>query len=243
VHLGDGWVPHRKDSNQPDGILDAADSALRESLLRVHLDLWQLGVLTFTYHEQARRRRLKGDFNIMVTTLGDLKSYSKSRAGTMYSARPRKRLVTRPDDTNSHLPHEVVGILVAQALDWDTQRIVEAFAIALKQASEQSYAAEVERRGGAADLTPESSGIIAETASAPSQDQRAPDKAQSASRPSSDALNLLDAKGGVSDQVAQPTEERRAQSIADVRQQFITLGELVLDAIEAVDRGGNEAIG
>ena len=176
----------------------------------------------------------------MATTLGDLKSYSKSRAGTMYSARPRKRLVTRPDDTTSHLPHEVVGILVAQALDWDTQRIVEAFTIALKQASEQSYAAEVERRGGTADLTPEPSSKIAETASAPSHDQRAPDKAQGASQPSADALNLLDAKGSV---VAQPTEERRAQSIADVRQQFITLGELVLDAIEAVDKGGNEAIG
>jgi hypothetical protein len=177
----------------------------------------------------------------MATTLGDLKSYSKSRAGTMYSARPRKRLVTRPDDTASHLPHEVVGILVAQALDWDTQRIVEAFSIALKQASEQSYAAEVDGRGDAADLTSEPSSKVAEAAPAPSQDQRAPNKAQEASQPSADALNLLDAKGSVSDRAAQPTEERRAQSIADVRQQFITLGELVLDAIEAVDRGSGEA--
>lgn len=178
----------------------------------------------------------------MATTLGDLKSYSKSRAGTMYSARPRKRLVARPDDTTSHLPHEVVGILVAQALDWDTQRIVEAFTIALKQASEQAYAAQFDERDGEADPTTEPTGKVPETMAAPVQEQRAHDKVQGASQASTDALSLLDAPGKASDPPAQPTDERRTQSIAEVRQQFITLGELVLDAIDAVDRGGGEAV-
>jgi hypothetical protein len=185
---------------------------------------------------------LKGEIDIMATTLGDLRSYSKSRAGTMYTARPRKRLVARPDDAGSHLPHEVLGILVAQALDWDTQRIVEAFTIALQQASEQSYVTQLDGRGGDSDLPSESASKVAETLPAPNQELRARDKAQVAISPPADALDLLDTQGKVSDQSAQPTDERRAQSVAEVRQQFITLGELVLDAIEAVERGGGEAV-
>src|SRR5215469_17975679 len=119
-------------------------------------------MLTFTGHDKSRLGKLKGEIDIMATTLGDLRSYSKSRAGTMYSARPRNRLVTRPDDAASPLPHEVLGILVAQALDWDTQRIVEAFSIALKQASEQSYMAQVDGRGGDTDLPPEPTSKAAE---------------------------------------------------------------------------------
>jgi hypothetical protein len=200
-------------------------------------------MLTFTGHDKSRLGKLKGEIDIMATTLGDLRSYSKSRAGTMYSARPRKHLVTRPDDAASPLPHEVLGILVAQALDWDTQRIVEAFTIALKHASEQSYAAAIDDKGGDSDLLLEPAGKLAESAPALNQEQRALDKGTQAISPTADALSLLDTRGRVaSDPSTQPTDERRAQSVADVRQQFITLGELVLDAIEAVDRGGGEAV-
>jgi hypothetical protein len=160
----------------------------------------------------------------------------------MYNARPRKRLVTRPDEAESHLPHEVVGILVAQALDWDTQRIVEAFTIALKQANEQNFESRADNRGGEGERTPNVAGQVADAVASPDLQPSAPEKSHDGSQAPANALNLLEAKGQVTDPTAQPGGERRAQSIAEVRQQFITLGELVLDAIEAVDRSGGEAV-
>ena len=75
----------------------------------------------------------------MVTTFGDLRHESAWQAGTMDPDMARKRTPGRPGDADAHLPHEAVGLLVAQALNWDPQQIVEAFTIALKQVSEKRF--------------------------------------------------------------------------------------------------------
>src|SRR5215831_5161525 len=74
----------------------------------------------------------------MVTTLGDLRRENRARAAITSSESARKRLFTRREDPDLQLTPKVVGALVAQTFEWDAQRIIEAFAIALQQVSVQT---------------------------------------------------------------------------------------------------------
>jgi hypothetical protein len=181
----------------------------------------------------------------MVTTLGDLRRESKARAGSPYSDMPRRQNFARFDDVDVRLPHEIVGILVAQALDWDAQRIAEAFTVALKQANEQgpmtwahASGGDVDHAAGAADKQPES---VQTTAN--EQVTRDAGTAQDGGKAAGNSPTRLGVQSVIADQLANANDESGAQSLAEVRQQFITLGELVLEAIGAVDRSGHEAVG
>jgi hypothetical protein len=180
----------------------------------------------------------------MVTTLGDLRRESKVRAGNMYSDMSRRQNLARFDDIGIRLPHEIVGILVAQALDWDARRIAEAFTVALRQATEQGSMAQassgsLDRAGDAADKQPES-------VQSPVDEQvaRDSDGAQDVAKAVTNSPRHQDVQSVITDQLAKANnDESGSQNIAEVRQQFITLGELVLEAIGAVDRSGREAVG
>jgi hypothetical protein len=181
----------------------------------------------------------------MVTTLGDLRRESKTRAGNLYGDMPRRQNFARFDDVDIRLPHEIVGILVAQALDWDAQRIAEAFTVALKQANEQGALTRTFASDGDVDLTADAAEKLPESAQTPAYEQvaRHPDTAPDASKATANSQTRLDVQSVITDQLAIATDEAGSQSIAEVRQQFIALGELVLDAIGAVDRSGHEAVG
>jgi hypothetical protein len=150
---------------------------------------------------------------------------------------------------NIHLPHEIVGILVAQALDWDTQRIAEAFTVALKQANEQGLVTRASASGEDYDRTEDSAGNPPESASSPAaQGQSARDHDSvpvvDSTAPGNSPLRP-DGKSHATDQLsnAGAGDAPSSLSVAEVRQQFITLGELVLEAIGAVDINGREAVG
>jgi hypothetical protein len=180
----------------------------------------------------------------MVTTLGDLRRESKARAGTLFGDMPRRQNVARLDDIDIRLPHEIVGILVAQALDWDAQRIAEAFTVALRQANEQGSMTQisgrsVDRSAAAADIPPESVQSLVNE-----QVARDSDSAQDGTKAAGSSSHHQDVQSVITDQLAKANnDESCSQNIAEVRQQFITLGELVLEAIGAVDRSGREAVG
>jgi hypothetical protein len=181
----------------------------------------------------------------MVTTLGDLRRESKARAGSLYSDMPRRQNFARFDDVDIHLPHEIVGILVAQALDWDAQRIAEAFTVALKQASEQGPMTRTLASAGDIDHAADAAEKLPESGQAPANEQVARDQdiALDGSNATGNFPRHLDVQSVITDQLAKANDESGSQSIAEVRQQFITLGELVLEAIGAVDRSGREAVG
>jgi len=181
----------------------------------------------------------------MVTTLGDLRRESKARAGSLYSDMPRRQNFARFDDVDIHLPHEIVGILVAQALDWDAQRIAEAFTVALKQANEQGSVTRTVALGGDVDHPAYASEKVAENVPTPANDQAARDQhsAQDGDKATGNFLHHQDVQSAITEQLAAANDDSSSQNIADVRQQFITLGELVLEAIGAVDRSGREAVG
>jgi hypothetical protein len=180
----------------------------------------------------------------MVTTLGDLRRENKARAGSLYSdtLSPRRQSFTRFDDVDIRLPHEIVGILVAQALDWDAQRIAEAFTVALKQANGQGPVTRTIPPGADADHAAEK---LPEGVQIPAYEQvaRERDSAQDEDKPVEASPHHQDVQSVITDQLAKANDESGSQSIAEVRQQFITLGELVLEAIGAVDRSGREAVG
>jgi hypothetical protein len=178
----------------------------------------------------------------MVTTLGDLRRESKARAGSLYSDMPRRQNFARFDDVDIHLPHEIVGILVAQALDWDAQRIAEAFTVALKQANEQGPVTRTAAFGGDVDHPAEK---LADSVQTPANEQVARNQhcAQDGDKATENSPHHLDVQSVITDQLAAAHDDSGSHNIADVRQQFITLGELVLEAIGAVDRSGREAVG
>ncbi|MGO8946497.1 MAG: hypothetical protein ACLQUY_02295 [Ktedonobacterales bacterium] len=178
----------------------------------------------------------------MVTTLGDLRHENKVRASTMSMQTPRKPTLTRPDDADLRLPHEVVGLFVAQALDWDTTRIVEAFTIALKQASGQGQRTRIDGSEAKVDPSSDPTGKQAQNVPAPEQEQLAPGGAPDGGQAPTDSPDRLAAQDFLTEQFAQSHDEGHTPAIAEVRQQFITLGELVLEAIGAVDRSGGEAV-
>ncbi|PWT77324.1 MAG: hypothetical protein C5B60_02935 [Chloroflexi bacterium] len=181
----------------------------------------------------------------MVTTLGDLRRQSRARGGNLYGDTPRRQGFARFDDMDLHLPHEFVGILVAQALGWDTQRIAEAFTVALKQANEQGPVLRTQVSVGDVDRAADAAGKRPESVLSPEYEQVARDPAlpRDGKNAAADSSHHLDVQSILPDQLAKPNDEASSQSIAEVRQQFITLGELVLEAIGAVDRSGNEAVG
>jgi hypothetical protein len=181
----------------------------------------------------------------MVTTLGDLRRESKARAGNLYSDMPRRQSFARFDDVDTRLPHEILGILVAQALDWDAQRIAEAFTVALKRASEQGSMTWDRASGGDVDHTARAADKQLESALTPAYEQvtRNSSSTPDEGKASENSPTRLDVQSVITDQLSKATDESSSQSIAEVRQQFITLGELVLEAIGAVDRSGHEAVG
>jgi hypothetical protein len=180
----------------------------------------------------------------MVTTLGDLRRESKARAGSLYSDMPRRQNFARFDDVDIRLPHEIVGILVAQALDWDAQRIAEAFTVALKQANEQGPVTRTFASGGDVDYAADSAEKPAECVQTPAIEQVARDlrSAQDGAKATGKAPHP-GVQSIITDQVVKATDDSSLPNIAEMRQQFITLGELVLEAIGAVDRSGREAVG
>jgi hypothetical protein len=181
----------------------------------------------------------------MVTTLGDLRRENKTRAGSLYSDMPRRQNFARFDDVDIRLPHEIVGILVAQALDWDAQRIAEAFTVALKQANEQGPMTRTPASGGDVDYAADTAEKPTESVQNPAIERVARDlhSAQDGAKATGN-FPRPDVQSIIADQVVQATDDSTSSpSVADVRQQFITLGELVLEAIGAVDRSGREAVG
>jgi hypothetical protein len=180
----------------------------------------------------------------MVTTLGDLRRESKARAGNLYGDMPRRQNVARFDDVDIRLPHEIVGMLVAQALDWDTQRIAEAFTVALRQATEQGSMNQAS--GGGVDQAADAVENQPESVPSSVNEQVARDSnsAQDGTKAAGNIPHHQDVQSVITDQLAKANgDESGSQNIAEVRQQFITLGELVLEAIGAVDRSGREAVG
>ena len=177
----------------------------------------------------------------MVTTFGDLRHESNWQAGTMDPDMARKRTPVRSGDADAHLPHEAVGLLVAQALNWDPQQIVEAFTIALKQVSEKGFFTRIERNEGKAKPTTDPGVKHTEAAPSPERQQPVQAAAQDSSHAPTDSHDRMDAQSVTRDQFAQAADSRRAPTIEEVKQQFITFGGLVLEAIEAMDPSGREA--
>jgi hypothetical protein len=182
----------------------------------------------------------------MVTTLGDLRRENKARAATTSSESARKRLLTRRDDPDLQLTPKVVGALVAQTFEWDAQRIIEAFAIALQQVSVQTPLepiAETVESGEEVASTPNPADKQQETRLRAAADQPAPNAVPTGESTSSASNNRLAGRSIMIDQFVSGPDDRRTQTIEEMRQQFIALGELVLEAIGTADRTGYEAAG
>lgn len=179
----------------------------------------------------------------MVTTLGDLRRENPARTGSASAGTPHIPPFARAGDVGVHLPHEIIGILVAQALDWDAQRIIEAFTVALKQVTGQGLGGMFKGSGDQTNPGAESTGAAGGKVPGLDDRQLAQDTMRIESHAPANAYDRLDNRVAVSDQLVQASDAGSEQSIAEVRQQFITLGELVLEAIEEVNRGGGEAVG
>jgi hypothetical protein len=178
----------------------------------------------------------------MVTTLGDLRRESKARVGTLSTEAPRQQTLARPDAADLHSPHEVVGLLVAQALDWDTKLIVEAFTIALKQASVQGSRTKIDGSEAEADLPGNFADTRAQSVPALEHARLTPDTVPEGEQAPTGSADRVAAQSVLTEQFAPTQDDGRTPAISEVRQQFITLGELVLEAIGAVDRTGGEAV-
>jgi hypothetical protein len=182
----------------------------------------------------------------MVTTLGDLRRENRARATSTSSESARKRLFTRRDDSDPQLTPKVVGTLVAQTFDWDAQRIIEAFAIALQQVSVQTPLepiAEGMESGEEAEPTSKPADKQEATRQAAATEQPAPNAVLSEAPTPTGTNDRPSGASVITDQFISGLDDRRTQTIAEMRQQFITLGELVLEAMGTADRGGFEAAG
>jgi hypothetical protein len=180
----------------------------------------------------------------MVTTLGDLRRENRARAATTDSA--RKRLFTRRDDSDPQLTPTVVGTLVAQTFEWDAQRIIEAFAIALQQVSVQTPLepiAESLESGEEAASMPDPANKQEETRQRAAAEHPAPNAIPTGGPTPGAAKDRPAGRNLMTDQFVAGLDDRRTQTIEEMRQQFITLGELVLEAIGSADRTGYEAAG
>lgn len=180
----------------------------------------------------------------MVTTLGDLRRENRARAATTESA--RKRLFTRRDESDLQLTPKEVGTLVAQTLEWDAQRIIEAFAIALQQVSVQTPLepiADSLESGEEVASTPNPADKPEETGQRAAEQQPVPNAAPTGGPTPTAAKDRPAGRNLMTDQFVAGLDDRRTQTIEEMRQQFITLGELVLEAIGSADRSGYEAAG
>ena len=182
----------------------------------------------------------------MVTTLGDLRRENRARATSTSSESARKRLFTRRDDSDPQLTPKVVGALVAQTFDWDAQRIIEAFAIALQQVSVQTPLepiAETMEGGEEAETKPNPADKQEATRRAAAAEQPAPTAIPSGGPTPTGSKDRPSSASVITDQFVSGLDDRQTQTIAEMRQQFITLGELVLEAMGTADRSGYEAAG
>lgn len=162
----------------------------------------------------------------------------ESTFAALHQEGPREpRDFVLPRDKEHYSPHEAAGLLVGQALSWDTQRILEAFTVAIKYASTRMFL------GGEGQQT----GHVSEPAfrSAP------PSAAEQG--PNTTPLSIpggANTNGGgaiytserVNSQVpgtesSTPTRpEAQAVNVEAVREQFRELGEMVLKT--AINRAG-----
>jgi hypothetical protein len=182
----------------------------------------------------------------MVTTLGDLRRENRARAATTFNDSARKRLFTRRDDPDLQLTPKVVGALVAQTFEWDAQRIIEAFAIALQQVSVQTPLEPIaENMEGGEEVAsmPSPAGKQEEIQPRAAERKPEPTAVPTPGSPSPASKDRPTGRNILTDQFVSSLDDRTTQSIEEMRQQFIALGELVLEAIGTADRTGYEAAG
>jgi hypothetical protein len=181
----------------------------------------------------------------MVTTLGDLRRENRARAATTSSESARKRLFTRRDDPDLQLTPKVVGALVAQTFEWDAQRIIEAFAIALQQVSVQTPLEPIAEtiEGGEELSTPSPADKQDEARLRAAAEQPAPNSVPTGGSTPTASKDRPAGQSTINDQFVSVPDDRRTQTIEEMRQQFIALGELVLEAIGTADRIGYEVAG